>query len=282
MTFNSFGKIIDDLEMYLASISEGVVSKKIKTFNFCGMGEGLLDKDLPLFIKKAKSIADEVQLITNGALLNNELSLALIDAGLDNIRISLQGLNADDYFRVCGVKLDFENFRKNIKFLYENKKQCTVCLKIIEGIDGVTYRQEDLLAVFGSICDVILTERAIRLQQGTAQLQDGTLYSSQTHEVQVCFLPFYRMYISANGDVLCGSDAIIVGNLLENTFSEVWQGKKLNDLWILQLSGKRAEHPPCSTCSFPNYLYTEYNDIDECRELLLAKYRAQYPSITHQ
>ena len=54
----------------------------------------MLHPDIASMVKYAKkaNVADCVNIISNGSLLTKEMSNALIDAGVDNIRISLQGL----------------------------------------------------------------------------------------------------------------------------------------------------------------------------------------------
>jgi len=50
-------------------------------------------------------IADRVEIITNGLLLTPETSRKLIDAGITNINISVQGVSKERYKETCGVEL---------------------------------------------------------------------------------------------------------------------------------------------------------------------------------
>jgi len=61
-----------------------------------GQGEPLINKDIPVMVKMAKDaeIAERVEIISNGSLLDKTMSDRLIEAGLDTLRISLQGLNS--------------------------------------------------------------------------------------------------------------------------------------------------------------------------------------------
>jgi len=56
----------------------------------------LINKDIPVMVKMAKDaeIAERVEIISNGSLLDKTMSDRLIEAGLDTLRISLQGLNS--------------------------------------------------------------------------------------------------------------------------------------------------------------------------------------------
>jgi len=56
----------------------------------------MINKDIPVMVKMAKDaeIAERVEIISNGSLLDKTMSDRLIEAGLDTLRISLQGLNS--------------------------------------------------------------------------------------------------------------------------------------------------------------------------------------------
>ncbi len=82
---------------------------KLKQFNFSGWGEPLVNNRLPSMISFLKSIniTDNIAIVTNGLLLTKQLSLDLISASIDHIRISLQGMRSDRYFEICGKKMKF-------------------------------------------------------------------------------------------------------------------------------------------------------------------------------
>ena len=49
--------------------------------------------------------------------MNKELSLSIVEAGLDKLQISIEGINAEQYFNISNVKIDFNKLVDNIKFL---------------------------------------------------------------------------------------------------------------------------------------------------------------------
>lgn len=59
-------------------------------------------------IAKQSDIAEHVEIVSNGSMLNYELSQGLVEAGLDRIRISLQGLTEDTYWETSKYKIDLE------------------------------------------------------------------------------------------------------------------------------------------------------------------------------
>jgi MoaA/NifB/PqqE/SkfB family radical SAM enzyme len=64
---------------------------------FGGFGEPLTHPRIAEMVRLAKSVANPVELITNGILLTQELSRRLIEAGLDVLWISLDGVTPESY-----------------------------------------------------------------------------------------------------------------------------------------------------------------------------------------
>ena len=112
MDFDLFQKIVDDM---------GEFEEPVKVVYLYGFGEPLLNKDFFKMARylKEKNVCREIRLYTNGALLSPDMNQKLVDCGIDLIRISLEGLNSEDYKRICGVKIDFEELVRNIADLFE-------------------------------------------------------------------------------------------------------------------------------------------------------------------
>lgn len=70
-----------------------------------GIGEPLLNKDLPRMIAYLKARGVEVLFNTNATLLNEEWSRKLIDSGLDELRCSIDGADPKTYAIIRGAPL---------------------------------------------------------------------------------------------------------------------------------------------------------------------------------
>lgn len=70
-----------------------------------GIGEPLLNKDLPRIIAQLKARNVYVLFNTNATLLNDEWARKLIASGLDELRVSIDGANPKTYARVRGAPL---------------------------------------------------------------------------------------------------------------------------------------------------------------------------------
>lgn len=117
LNVENFSKLLEEL-------------KSLKSINFTGMGESLLNPNLAEMIKLASSNSIETSLITNAMLLNQKMINSLIDSGLDKISISMESSDSDIYekFRV-GAK--FKTLNKNLDDLKNEIKKRKSKLKII-------------------------------------------------------------------------------------------------------------------------------------------------------
>ena len=88
-----------------------------------GLGEPLLNKDLPQMISYLKARGTYVLFNSNGILLNAKRGQALIDAGLDEYRLSMDGSTRETYAHVRGVDA-FDKIWRNIRaFIAMQKEQ---------------------------------------------------------------------------------------------------------------------------------------------------------------
>ena len=142
MPFDLYEEILKQLSAF---------PQRIKRIVFSGLGEPLVYPELYKIVECAKKagICDKIDIITNASVLNREKSDALIEAGLSRILISLQGLSREKYRDVCGVSLDMDELIENIKYLYDNRKNCTVFIKIIDSILSEKKKRQNSLICSG-------------------------------------------------------------------------------------------------------------------------------------
>jgi len=88
-----------------------------------GLGEPLLNKDLPQMIRYLKARGTYVLFNSNGIALTVKRGQELIDAGLDEYRLSMDGATRQTYARVRGVDA-FDKIWRNIRaFIAMQKEQ---------------------------------------------------------------------------------------------------------------------------------------------------------------
>jgi MoaA/NifB/PqqE/SkfB family radical SAM enzyme len=79
-----------------------------------GVGEPMLVKDLPRMVRYLKDRGSYVLFNTNGTVLNARNGRALIDAGLDELRVSFDASNAKSYRAIRG-KDYFNRILRNVR-----------------------------------------------------------------------------------------------------------------------------------------------------------------------
>lgn len=252
---------------------------KFKVLSLTGHGEPLVNKNLPKMIEIAKqaNIAERIEIITNASLLTQETTHALIDAGLDTIRISLQGLSSSKYKEVCDYSVDFDVFIDNIKYFYENKKQCNVFVKVMD-IALDKGEDEKFYNLFSSISDRMFIEECRPVYDGVDYSPDVFItadrYGREHKKREVCPLPFFMMGIFPNGDVEpCDTiyKPVILGNVNNDTLINMWNGKMLREFQTMQLKKQRNRNCRCAVCCAPDDVAHPEDNLDDESEKILIR-----------
>ena len=287
MKMDLFKKTVDDLKDFPDRI------KKIKIGNH---GEPTMHPDLPKHIKYARdsNVADIIEVFTNGSKLNPKLNRELVDAGLQRINISLEGLSSERYLKVAKAKINWDEFLANIKDLYDYSRKngdLVIYVKVVNNaseLNGKTVfsLSEDektyFYKTFGNIADEVYIEKIVPQWAETQEdkqneLEYTGMYDQKTVKYKkVC--PFIFMYLHINHDGIvspCTLDwprEVAIGDASKNTASEIWNGKKLKDLQIAQLKGERDQIKFCKDCSAPMVCCDE--NLDNNTDNLLNKINA--------
>ena len=87
-----------------------------------GVGEPMLVKNLPKMVRYLKDRGVYVLFNTNGTVLNTRNGRALVNAGLDELRVSLDASNAKSYLAVRGMDY-FDRILKNVRAFREMQER---------------------------------------------------------------------------------------------------------------------------------------------------------------
>lgn len=104
-----FKKQVMDIELYKKIIDDiSEFEEPLKMLRLTANGEPLLNKDLPEMISYArkKRISEHIEIVTNASLLRPDIGKRLIDAGLNRIRISIEAIDPEEYYKMAQVKID--------------------------------------------------------------------------------------------------------------------------------------------------------------------------------
>jgi len=273
LSMEIFKKAINDLAEF---------NNPIKALKLFKDGEPLLNKNLHEMVKYAKDsgLVNFIEITTNGSLLTPDRVDQIIEAGINRINISLYGMSAKDFLNFTRTEIDFEKFLDNIRYLYAHRCDCQVFIKTTAGISEENVRDK-FFEIFAPICDYINIENISPFWPGyefqnryNIKLNtDVGTFGNTLEEKTVCPYLFYALAINSDGTVdQCSCDwrhDFLIGNVREQSLKQIWDSKKLYDLRMLHLQGKRKEHPLCKSCK--EISYESVDNIDNYREEIAEK-----------
>lgn len=274
---------IDFFQMIVEQIKK--FPDKLKLLNFAWLGEPLLHPQIAEMVKIAKDadIAERVEIVSNASRLTPALCDALVDAGLDRMRISLQGLTKEDYWDISQYKINFENFVDNIAYFYKKSRRgkTKIYIKIMDAMLKSPSDEKKFQQTFSDICDQLNIETLVTIieENDISDMKtefENTYWKNEVKKITVCSQPFYVMVVSPEGIVLpcCESgNNLSIGKISEsNTIVDIWNGNKLQSIRRMMIESRRFEHPVCADCNVVTYQTAPEDNLDEYIEELQAKF----------
>ena len=235
--------------------------KGVKSIIYAGEGEPLLHKEAPDIINQTKHLGIDTAVSTNGVLLTPEISKECLKS-LTWIRFSVAGIREETYNKVqCGKPGDLPkvlyHMEEAVRVKHDSQLQTTLGVQllllpdnkdeIVEmgkrlreiGVDYFTVKPFSQHPQSQHIIQVDYKEM-MELEQEIKGLETESYkvyfrgHSMEKLESRRCYkhcwaLPF-MVYIDAKGNlwpchVFLGKDEIKYGNLNEESFEEIWEGK---------------------------------------------------------
>lgn len=218
-------------------------------------GEPLLNKDVFEMIRYVKDKGCKVTMFTNATLLTMEISVRILESALDNIFFSFDGCTPEIYEKIrVGAKFDqvksqIETFLKLRSEM--NAKGPIVVIEIIsmketkKNIpDFIKYWERKSVDRIG-----------IRLAGTWLGLVDdhGTRTVIKGFGFKPCDSLFFGCAILTEGTVVpCCKDIegrLPLGNILEQSFDEIWNSEAYNNLRRQHLKNAIPENIICHSCA---------------------------------
>ncbi|WP_033422391.1 radical SAM/SPASM domain-containing protein [Desulfitobacterium sp. PCE1] len=254
-----------------------------RVISLSGMGEPLCNKNIPLMAKRLKElgITSKIEIHTNASLLTQESAKVIASCGIDKVVVSLQGLDAEAYKKVCAFNLNFDTFYKNLEILYKNKtNNLEVNIKIVDEALRDAKEEEKFYAMFSPIADKTFIENTIALWQEQIVYDEtsnnkSNKFGEDFGEIICCPITFLNLTISPGGDIYpcCVIDPpFSLGNVKDTELTEAWNSSRRKDFLRSTLINGRKSHKRCETCYFPKgYVKTEADIIDGYRQNILER-----------
>lgn len=267
-----------------------------------GIGEPLLNRDLPRFVAHLKERGAHVLFNSNGVLLDQRRGDALVAAGLDELRVSIDAVTPDLYARLRGIDQLPRILRNLEAFVVRHGGQAQPRLSLwLVGMQENLHQLPDFVRLGAKIgVPEVYLQRLVYFGNGARIADDATMVQEQSlyatmvaeqaelvHECERlattlgvvfrasgattpyesiavkgdapwrgCMRPWSLMYITANGTALpcCISpfaaadfQSIVLGNVLEDSLPDVWNGARYQALRAAVDSDGPAPWP-CQSC----------------------------------
>ncbi len=246
--------------------------KDIRLLNFCFCGgETLLRKDL--IIRCCQKLKEyecfNLSMVTNGLLLTDGVAQDLIEAGINKIQVSLDGIKPESHDHIRNQKGAYEGAIKAIKLLSKMKVNVGVAFT------PTTYNIEEIIGIRNFLLDLGISGANLRVQplmimgRATKNSKD-ILPTTQQYRRLVKIIRDLNMEksglliewgdpvdhlirfkekdfltnnctVRSNGEIIVDPYLpIVLGNLRNHTFVEYWNSG-FRDIWrsdlIKKLSG---------------------------------------------
>ncbi|MEW6618020.1 MAG: SPASM domain-containing protein [bacterium] len=252
MEFDLFKKIIDQCSQFQPVIQL-----------FMG-GEPLLHKDIVKMIHYIKKNGLKVLLATNATLLNQSLSLNLINSGIDCLVFSFDGYDKTSYEKIR-VGADFDKTLGNIMSFLEMRKKSgknkpkitlySLCL-------DTEKTSEEEMAEYKKLHKELEKMHVDRFIVGEAGPWAGKFDYTSKFKIRKHgsrFIPCPRIWddmaIRWDGKVVpCCADLrgdVILGEVDKLKLKEIWNGERLVALREMMIKKKYQEIALCRNCDEP-------------------------------
>lgn len=219
-------------------------------------GEPLLDKRLAEKVAKVKCAGIKVvNIATNASLLWEKQARQLIEAGLDEVYISIDSMKKDVY-EAIRVRLKFEDVLNNtLRFIkLRNKLNPKLMIRLQMIQQELNYKEVDHFRAYWTArlkpTDQIVIQKAHNWASATEVMKFGD--EGQVNNIP-CIALWGTCVIHVNGDVpLCCMDTETkhkLGSITEKSIESIWTDQAMEMIRGKHLDGTRAEIPICDGCT---------------------------------
>ncbi len=268
MTMECFEKI-----MHQAKSWQG---EKFKVLKLCIYGEPFMNPHFSEMLKIAKraEIAERIETTSNVSLLTEELCRNLVRNGLDYLRVSIYSAIPEKHSEITNSNVPMQRIYDNLKMLKRIKEEMHsekpfLAIKMLD-----TFSDENKIfeEVYRDIADELYLDQPHNWVQPAEDTFIDKLYENQafptvSREPRIaCTMPFTTLAVRSNGDVSpCCVDwygGTNIGNVYSESLKEIWEGDKLYNMRVLQLTNRKQENISCRNCEVYLNSYYSRDNID--------------------
>lgn len=227
-------------------IVEECVEGGCREMHLHNFGEPLLDRQLEARIRHAKQRGvPHVKVFSNGSLLSEDRARGLISSGLDQIKISIDGVSKEEFERIR-YPLKFDRVIENIRRLVALRNAAQSPLRIHVACCSTSDKTATMAALEGVVDGFSF---------GKIHNWANTEHASGAEGIRKPCSRLWRTFtILANGDIsLCCLDydgQHVIGRLDEGmSIRTIWNSVAYRQLRRLHTSASQEAIDLCSNCS---------------------------------
>jgi MoaA/NifB/PqqE/SkfB family radical SAM enzyme len=249
MSEKIFAKILDEVRANVNQV------RKVNLYLDC---EPLMDKKIAEKIKRFKEAGVTiVNIACNASMLTEKRAKELLDAGLDEIYISIDSLKKE-VFEEIRKRLQFERVYENTIGLIRlrNKVSSPLSIRIQMVQQDLNDSEVDKFVSHWSPLmasqDKVVVHKA---HNWGGQLDVGKSTEDKKINDLPCTILWSNACIHSDGSVaLCSVDTVAssqhsIGSLTKSTLKEIWQGFEVNQIRQRHLNQQRQGHSLCDGCT---------------------------------
>lgn len=204
---------------------------------FYATGEPFLVPELPEYIRKAKEIGyTYVYLTSNGSLATPARIRAVVDAGLDSIKFSINAPERELYQFIHG-RDDFDTVMEHLKYLNAYRRESGKSYKIY--VTGILTRYTEKLKdkyfeVFDGLADQIVFKFVYNQGGYMPEIEQYLRCESDTAPRRKCNLPFDAISVTWEGYLSVENadyeNMLVVADLNKVSLKDGWYGERMKDM----------------------------------------------------
>ena len=263
------GKINKDKAFDIMKQAYGLGTREV---GFYATGEPFIVPEMPEYIAKAKEIGyTYVYLTSNGSLATPERIRAVVDAGLDSIKFSINAPQRKLYEFIHG-RDDFDIVMDHLKYLNKYREESGRNFKIY--VTGILTRftenlQDKYHEVFDGLCDQIVFKYVYNQGGYMPEIQEYLRCFGDNEKIRKCNLPFDAVSVTKEGYLSIENadyeNMLIVADLNKVSLKDGWYGDVMKDMRRRfmedSLNGTLCEGCVHHTYSSAKPIQEEYSEI---------------------
>ena len=251
------------LSLFETLIRECARYPEVREVHLHGFGEPLVDKNLPQKVALAKKCGIRfTYIVTNAALLTEQMARELIAAGLDGVKFSFYGMTKATYEKVHR-HLDFDRTVRNIETFFRVRDQLKALNPLVRFQFCPDLAPKEEFDIFLEKWRPFMdADRQDRFYfTGLHNWAGGKNYAPPRlpDNERRCFWPFGDMQILWDGRVVpCCYDfngTMVLGDVTRATIAEIWSSERYRQFRAIWDRKKSSSISLCAKCDEPEGLF---------------------------